>query len=269
MLDNHTKWMKQAILEAFRAKGFSGTNPPVGCIIVKNNMIISRGRTSPSGRPHAEENAIKNIKNNEILLNSTMYVTLEPCAHLNKQGFSCADLIIKSGISKIFISCVDPDQRTFGKGVNLLKKNNIEVFEKFMECETLFLYEGYFSRLTNKKPYVSLKIACSLDGKIALSNKKSKWITNELSRAYSHFIRSQNDAVLTTSATVIEDNSELTCRLNGLEFSSPIKVLLDRQLKLTKDYKIFNTHFNNKLIIYYTKDVKPYETINTDHLFYI
>ena len=269
MLNSHKKWMKQAILEAFRSKGLSGINPPVGCVIVKDNIIITRGRTSVSGRPHAEENAINNIKDPKTLFNSIMYVTLEPCAHMNKQGFSCADLIIKSGISKIFISCFDPDKRTSGKGVSLLRNNNIEVFTTFMETEALSLYKGFFSRIINKKPYISLKIACSLDGKIALNNKKSKWITNDLSRSYSHFIRSQTDAILTSSATVIKDNSELTCRLNGLEHSSPIKILLDRQLSLTKDYKIFNNNYNNKLIIYYSRQAKNYETINTDRLSYV
>ena len=261
MIDNHKKWMKQAILEAFRSKGASGKNPPVGCIIVKNDMIVARGRTSISGRPHAEENAINNVKDKKYLLNASIYVTLEPCAHKNIFGTSCAELISKTGISKIFISSIDLDPRTSGKGIEILKKNNIEVIENFMKDASLFLYNGFFSSIIKKKPYVTLKIACSLDGKIALNNNSSKWITNDLSRSYSHFIRSQNDAILTTSSTVIADDSKLTCRLNGLELRSPIKVLLDRYLKVSKNYKIFDFDFNQKLIIYFLSNLDNFFNI--------
>ena len=255
MIDIDKKWMKQAILEAFRSKGASGKNPPVGCVIVHNNIIIARGRTSMTGRPHAEENAINNVKDKKKLLNSSIYVTLEPCAHKNSIGISCADLISKTGISKIFISSVDLDPRTAGKGIEILKKNNIKVIENFMKDSSLFLYNGFFSKIIRKKPYVTLKIACSLDGKIALNNNNSKWITNDLSRSYSHFIRSQNDAILTTSSTIIADDSKLTCRLNGLESRSPIKVLLDRYLKVSKNHKIFDFNFNQKLIIYFLSNL--------------
>ena len=170
MLENHKKWMKQAILEAFRSKGASGKNPPVGCVIVQNDIIVARGRTSLLGRPHAEENAINSVKDKKKLFNSTMYVTLEPCAHKNKFGVSCAEIISKTGISKIFISSIDLDMRTSGKGIELLKKKKIEVIENFMRINSLYLYDGFFSKITNKKPYVTLKIACSLDGKIALNN---------------------------------------------------------------------------------------------------
>ena len=255
MIDTDKKWMKQAILEGFRSRGSSGKNPPVGCVIVQNNIIIARGRTSFTGRPHAEENAINNVKDKRNLLNSSIYVTLEPCAHKNSNGISCADLISKTGISKIFISSVDLDPRTAGKGIEILKKNNIKVIENFMKDSSLFLYNGFFSKITRNKPYVTLKIACSLDGKIALNNNNSKWITNDLSRSYSHFIRSQNDAILTTSSTVIADNSRLTCRLNGLETRTPIKVLLDRYLKVSRDHKIFDVNFNQKLIIYFLSNL--------------
>ena len=215
-----------------------------------------------TGRPHAEENAINNVKDKKKLLNSSIYVTLEPCAHKNSIGISCADLISKTGISKVFISSVDLDPRTAGKGIEILKKNNIQVIENFMKDSSLFLYNGFFSKITRKKPYVTLKIACSLDGKIALNNNNSKWITNDLSRSYSHFIRSQNDAILTTSSTVMSDDSELTCRLNGLEARSPIKVLLDRYLKVSKNHKIFDFNLNQKLIIYFLSNLNNYYNFN-------
>lgn len=250
MLINHNKWMKYAILEALRSKGNTGKNPPVGCVIVKNNILLSSGRTSSLGRPHAEENAINNIKNKESIHGSTMYLTLEPCAHKNNHGLSCAELISSVGISEIYISCIDLDNRTFCKGIDILKKNNIKVHLNFMKNDALFLYNGFFKRITKNRPYITLKIGCSLDGKIALKNNKSKWITNELSRAYSHLIRSQNDAIMTTSSTIIEDNPEMNCRLNGLEYRSPDKVILDRFLKVRSNHKILNSSSDKNIFIY-------------------
>ena len=246
----HNKWMNYAILLANRSKGITGKNPPVGCVIVKNDIVLSTGRTSTSGRPHAEENAINNIKEKKQLCGSTMYITLEPCAHKNSNGMSCAELISNSGISEVFISCIDPDPRTFNKGINILKKNNIKVHKDFMRYDCLDLYDGFFSRILNNRPFITLKIACSLDGKIALNNNESKWITNDLSRNYVHLIRSQNDAIMTTSSTIIVDNPEMNCRLHGLENRSPIKVILDRHLKVTPDYKIFKSLPNQNILIY-------------------
>ena len=209
MLANHTKWMNYAILQGLRSKGATGKNPPVGCVIVKNDMLLSYGRTGGSGRPHAEEEAINNVSDKKYLLGSLMYVTLEPCAHKNKNGVSCAEQIYKSCIKEVFVSCIDPDNRTNRKGIDFLKKKDIKVHENFMTSEASKLYNGFFSRILYKKPYISLKIACSLDGKIALNNYKSKWITNELSRSYSHFLRSQADAIMTSSSTIIKDNPRI------------------------------------------------------------
>ncbi|MDC0456721.1 bifunctional diaminohydroxyphosphoribosylaminopyrimidine deaminase/5-amino-6-(5-phosphoribosylamino)uracil reductase RibD [Alphaproteobacteria bacterium] len=250
MTINHKKWMKYAILEALRSKGSTGKNPPVGCVIVKNGNMISSGRTSFLGRPHAEENAINKVKNKIDLIGSTIYLTLEPCAHKNNSGFSCAELICTTGISEAFVSCIDLDSRTYNKGIETLKNNNIKVTENFMKNESLFLYDGFFSRLINKKPYVTLKIACSLDGKIALKNNKSKWITNKLSRKYVHLIRSQNDAILTSSSTIVFDNPEMNCRLKGLECRSPIRVVIDRHLKVSNKYKIYNESPFSNIVLF-------------------
>lgn len=247
---NHNKWMKYAILEALRSKGSTGMNPPVGCVIVKNENIISSGRTSPGGRPHAEENAINNVKNKKKLVGSTIYLTLEPCAHKNKTGLSCAELICTTGITEAYISCIDMDSRTFNKGIKILKNNNIKVIENFMKDESISLYNGFFSRLIYKKPYITLKIACSLDGKIALKNNRSKWITNGLSRAYVHFIRSQNDAILTSSSTIISDDPLMDCRLKGLEYRSPLRVILDRYLKVSKNHKIYNESPYSDIVLF-------------------
>ncbi len=217
MANNHQKWINLAILEASRSLGITKKNPPVGCVIVKNNILISSGRTSPEGRPHAEENALNKVEDKSLLENAKMYLTLEPCAHKSKLGKSCAELITETGISEVFICCMDPDPRTNGNGIDYLKKNGIKVYEQFFEREAYHLYKGFFSRIKKNKPFVTLKIACSLDGKIALKNKKSKWITNELSRRSTHLLRAQHDAILTSSSTIISDNPLLNCRLEGME----------------------------------------------------
>ncbi len=259
---NHIKWMNFAILQGLRSKGASGKNPPVGCVIVKNDILLSYGRTGTSGRPHAEEEAMNNVVDKKNLIGSSMYVTLEPCAHKNNNGFSCAEQICKSGIKEVFISCIDPDPRTNYRGIKILRKKEIKVQENFMNNEASKLYDGFFSRILFNKPFVSLKIACSLDGKIALKNKKSKWITNELSRAYGHFLRSQNDAIMTSSSTILNDNPRMDCRLSGLEQRSPTKIILDRYLKVSSNHNIYDTTYKNDIFLYSFMEMKDHLTKN-------
>tara|TARA_Y100001968_G_scaffold314277_1_gene339449 strand:+ start:28 stop:1131 length:1104 start_codon:yes stop_codon:yes gene_type:complete len=259
---NHNKWMSFAILQGLRCKGATKKNPPVGCVIVKNDILLSYGRTGLSGRPHAEEEAINKVLDKKNLVGSTMYVTLEPCAHKNLSGVSCAEQICKSGIKEVYVSCIDPDPRTNNKGIKILKKKNIIIHENFMNREALKLYDGFFSRILKKRPFITLKIACSLDGKIALKNNKSKWITNELSRSYSHFLRSQNDAIMTSSSTILNDNPRMDCRLNGLEKRSPTKIILDRYLKITSNYNIYNSLTKNDIFVYSLLEMKHHLTEN-------
>ena len=255
---NHIKWMNFAILQGLKSKGATGKNPPVGCVIVKNDILLSSGRTGIAGRPHAEEEAINNVVDKKNLNESTMYVTLEPCAHKNNNGLSCAEQVYRSGIKEVFVSCIDPDRRTNKKGINFLRKKEIKVHENFMNNEAIKLYDGFFSRILLNKPFVSLKIACTLDGKIALKNNKSKWITNELSRSYAHLLRSQNDAIMTSSSTIINDDPLFDCRLSGLENRSPIKIILDRYLKVSSNFKIYNTTLDNSIILYSIMDMRKH-----------
>ena len=248
-------FMKQAFLEAFRAKGKTGKNPNVGCVLVKNNLIIARARTSPGGRPHAEENLISQLPKKE-LKDSSLFVTLEPCAHKGKNGISCAELISISGIKEVFISTLDPDLRTSGRGIEILRNSKINVHPDFLVSEGNDLNIGYFTNYLQNRPFVTIKIAISLDGKIALKNKNSKWITNELSRSFGHMLRAQSDAILTTHSTIIEDDSKLTCRLNGLEKYSPLKIIVDRALKLNSNYAIFKNSKRENLIIYHNTNIE-------------
>ena len=259
-------FMKQAFLEAYRAKGTTGKNPYVGCVLVKNNFIIARARTSPGGRPHAEENLIS-LTSKAELKGSSLFVTLEPCAHKGSNGTSCANLISNSGIKEIFISNLDPDLRTSGKGIKILKKSKINVYSDFLHDQGVDLNIGYLTNYSLNRPFVTIKFAISLDGKIALKNRDSKWISNELSRNFGHMLRAQSDAILTTNSTIKEDNSKLTCRLNGLEVYSPLKIIIDRELKLNSNYLIFkNTQKENLLIYHCSKNqnkIKNYPK-NTD-----
>ena len=195
--------MKQALLEAYRAMCTTGKNPNVGCVLVKNNFIIARARTSPGGRPHAEDNLISQLSKEE-LNDSSLFVTLEPCAHKGENGTSCAELISHSGIKEVFISNYDPDLRTSGKGLEILRKSKIHVYTDFLVNEGHDLNIGYLTNFSSNRPFVTIKFAISLDGKIALKNKNSKWISNELSRNFGHMIRAQSDGILTTNSTIKE-----------------------------------------------------------------
>ena len=247
--------MKQAFLEAYRAKGKTGKNPNVGCVLVKNNLIIARARTSPGGRPHAEENLISQLTKIE-LKGSSLFVTLEPCAHKGENGISCAELISLSGIKEVFISTLDPDFRTSGRGVEILRKSKINVYLDFLVSKGNDLNIGYLTNYSHNRPFVTIKIAMSLDGKIALKNKNSKWISNELSRSFGHMLRAQSDAILTTNSTVKVDDSKLTCRLNGLEKYSPLKIIVDRVLKLNSNYAIFKNSKKENLIVYHNTNIE-------------
>ncbi len=248
-------FMEQAFLEAYRAMGTTGKNPNVGCILVKNNFIIGRARTSPGGRPHAEENLISLMTETE-LKDSSLFITLEPCAHKGINGTSCAELISKSGIKEVFISNYDPDLRTSGQGLEILRKSKINIYPDFLTNKGIDFNIGYLTNCLSNRPFVTIKLAISLDGKIALNNKNSKWISNKLSRNFGHMIRAQSDGILTTTSTIIEDDSKLTCRLNGLEKYSPLKIIVDRGLKLNGDYSIFKNTKKENLIIYHCSNDK-------------
>ena len=213
---DHLKYLLLAQKYSTNSLGITYPNPSVGCVIVdyskqKNGKIICFGVTGDSGRPHAEEIALKKIKN--ISLNTFIYVTLEPCFHKSQRS-SCVNQIIKSGIKNVFIASPDPDSRTNYKSIIKLKKNKINVnlgLTKELTC--LYNRFFYFNKRFNRS-YVSYKIAVSSDLKIAESNYNSKWISNSYSRRYSQHLRFKRDAILTTYSTIKYDNPRFTLRLN-------------------------------------------------------
>jgi len=221
--DNHEKFMQIALRMARRQAGQTQPNPSVGAVIVKDGQIVAVGATASGGRPHAETIAIENA--GELARGASLYVTLEPCSHHGKTA-PCAEAIIKAGISKVIIACRDKNPIVSGGGVAMLKAAGVEVIEGVCEAEALEVNCSFFSVIEKNRPFVSLKIATSLDGKI--TSPHSRWLTGEPARNYGQLLRAQHDAILTGSGTFLTDNPQLTCRLNGLEHRSPIRIVLDR-----------------------------------------
>ena len=235
--DVDSRWMKVAINYGFRNVGFTGKNPCVGCVIVKNNELCGFGVTSPGGRPHAEENALKfaGKKSKDAVL----YVTLEPCAHYER-FIPCMEKIVQASIKRVVIACLDPDKRTNGKAVKYLLEKNISVSLGCEEFKAMELIQGFTKRLNFKRPYIKSKIASSLDSKISLSNGISKWITGTNARKFIHLYRLRSDGILTGVNTVNEDNPTLNCRIKGLKKYSPHVFILDSKLKINIESKILN-----------------------------
>ena len=239
------KYMKLAINLARNQKGFTGSNPSVGCVIVKNRKIISYGVTNINGRPHAETIAL--IKNKKKNNGSTMFLTLEPCSHYGKTS-PCTNAIIKSKIKKVVYSIEDYDSRTFNKSKKILKSKKINTKSGLLNKEVKNFYKNYNYTKKNKFPYVIGKLACSSNFFILNNNSA---ITNEHSRKISHLLRSQNQGILTSYKTVNSDNPKLNCRLNGLEKFSPKILVLDRDLKINLKSFIVKNSKKNKTIIFH------------------
>ena len=229
-------FMQMAIQLGYRNLGHTGPNPSVGCVIVKPNQVIGRGVTAPGGRPHAETVALEMA--GAEAKGATVYLTLEPCAHHGGTP-PCTDALIKAGVAKVIIAVQDPDPRVNGSGVAQLKDAGIMVESGLLAEQAKELHAGFISRITRQRPMVTLKLATSLDGRIALGNGKSKWITNERSRIYAHRLRANHDAIIVGTNTVLKDNPQLTCRLKGMEDRSPVRIVLDGKGKIPSDSKVF------------------------------
>ena len=241
-------YMDLALDLARSREGLTGTNPSVGCVIVKNDELISVGQTSYNGRPHAEFNAIKNSVNN--LKGSTMYVTLEPCSH---HGVTppCTSAIIKSEISKVIYSVIDVDKRVKGKTFNILKSKKIEVRKGLLKDKINQFYVPYFYNRKKKLPYITGKIAISKNNLIY--SKAQRKITNSLSDKFTHFLRYKNDSILISYKTLNKDNPKLNCRLKKIKRFSPKRVVLDNKLMTNTRSYLFKTANKNNTVIFYNE----------------
>ena len=232
-------YMHLALEASKKSLGICNPNPSVGAVIIKDGEVISTGWTDRPGFDHAEKMAIQNCKSD--LTGSSLYVTLEPCCHYGRTP-PCTDLIIESGISEIYISVKDPDKRVNGQGIQALLNAGLRVVVGDNELESKKIMESHFKYSRTLLPFVTVKFAMSLDGKIATNSGESKWITNEKSRDYVHFLRSINDGVMVGANTAMIDNPTLTSRGRYAPESGrqPMRILLDSNLKTPTNFNIFN-----------------------------
>ena len=256
-MNNDEKYMLRCIELAKKGMGNVAPNPMVGAVIVHDNKIIGEGYHQQYGEPHAEVNAIEQVKNKALLSNSTLYVSLEPCAHQGKTP-PCSDLIIKSKIPKVIIGCKDVFDKVNGKGIEKLKKAGINVFSGILEKKCLELNNRFFTYHQKKRPYIILKWAQTLDGyidKIRTSDTKKgiNWITSEITQSLTHKWRAEEDAILVGRSTIENDNPSLTTRAyNGKD---PIRFIIDTDLKLSSNYKVFEDG-NCSFVINSKKELK-------------
>jgi len=216
--------MGAALTLARRGLGRTAPNPPVGCVIIRDECVVGRGWTQPAGRPHAEAMALAQAGN--LARGATVYVTLEPCAHISERGPACTDLLVKSGVSRVVVATVDPDPRTNGAGIDRLRQAGITVMAGVRTADAESIMCGFLFRHREGRPAVTLKLAMSLDGKIALANGSSRWITGDIARAHAHLERSRCDLIVVGRKTYETDKPVLDVRLPGLEDRSPRRAIL-------------------------------------------
>ena len=218
-----TRWLAAAAHVAARARPLSRPNPAVGAIIVSGGRVIARGWTQPGGRPHAEAIALQAA--GDAARGATLYVTLEPCAHASPRGPDCAGLVAASGLARVVVGCADPDPRTAGKGLERIRAAGITA-DLVPSQEAEAILSGYLAVRRLGRPEVTLKLATSLDGCIALANGESRWITGGEARAHGHAMRAKSDAILVGGGTLRADLPRLDVRLPGLEHRSPDRWVL-------------------------------------------
>ncbi len=254
---NHSDiyYMGLALALARENHGLTNENPSVGCVLVKNNQIISTGVTSINGRPHAEFNALKNSVLNPN--SSTAYVTMEPCTHKGKTN-PCSSLLIKSKIKRVCFSVSDIDPRTSNKALKIFKSKGISVSKGILKNEVNKFYSSYLFNRKYKLPYVTGKIACSRDNYI--KSKRNRYISDKSSLNVTHLLRYRNDGILVSYKTINSDNPKLDCRLNGLEKYSPKIFVIDKNLRINNSSYVLNSLNKKKTFIFYncnkTKKIK-------------
>lgn len=228
--------MKMALALARKGEGWVNPNPMVGAVIVKDDCAIGQGYHEKFGGLHAERNALANCTASPQ--NATLYVTLEPCCHYGKTP-PCIDAILNSGISRVVIGTLDPNPNVAGKGIDILQKHGIQVDVGILENECKELIKSFAKFITTGKPYVMMKYAMTMDGKIATSTNESKWITGETARLHVHRTRHQYTAIMIGVNTVIQDNPSLTCRLE--HGKNPIRIICDTHLRTPLSSSIVET----------------------------
>jgi diaminohydroxyphosphoribosylaminopyrimidine deaminase/5-amino-6-(5-phosphoribosylamino)uracil reductase len=240
--------MMRAIRLAEKGLFTASPNPRVGCVIIKENEVIGEGWHEQAGEPHAEIKALNSLSSADMAKGATVYVSLEPCSHTGKTG-PCAKALIEAGVSRVVCAMQDPAPHVSGSGIAGLKQAGIEVETGLLEEQARALNPGFIKRMETSLPYVRVKMAMSLDGKTALANGESKWITGEPARNDVHRWRARSDTILTGSGTVLVDDPLMTVRLMGdKKVKQPLRCVIDSQAKLKRNEKIFGDEANTKTI---------------------
>lgn len=257
--------MKRCLQLAKKGQAITSPNPSVGAVVVVNDIIIGEGYTSSYGGSHAEVNAINAVKDKEQLKNATIYVSLEPCNHHGKTP-PCSDLIVRSGIKNVVIGCIDPFEKVAGGGIKKLKDNGCNVILDVLEDECIESNKRFFTFLAEKRPYIILKWAetsdrfIDIDRSVAtIEEAKPNWITNSYSRQLVHKWRAEEDAILVGTNTALKDNPKLDVR--HVDGKNPVRVVLDRNLKIPEAYHIYNGEVKTIII---TEKVKE----NLENIFF-
>jgi len=231
--------MQAALALAGRGLGNVWPNPAVGCLIIdRDGVVVGRGWTQPGGRPHAETEALKQA--GARAQGATAYVSLEPCDH-HGQTPPCSQALIDAGVARVVVGCQDPDERVSGKGLRRLEAAGIEVVAGVCRDEAERLNKGFFLRTQEGRPLFTLKSASTLDGRIATHTGDSQWITGDLARKTGHGLRLDHDAIMVGIGTALVDNPMLTCRLDGLEDKSPVRIVFDSRLRLPLTHNLVAT----------------------------
>ena len=230
--------MRAALLLAGRGLGNTWPNPAVGCVIVKDGVIVGRGWTAPGGRPHAETEALRRA--GPAARGATAYVTLEPCCHWGRTP-PCTGALIAAGVARVVVALRDPDPRVDGEGLSQLRAAGIEVTEGVLRDEAAKVTAGFIKRVSEGMPLVTLKLASTLDGRIATRTGESRWITGPAARRAVHAMRARHDAVLVGSGTLLADDPDLTCRLEGAAKVPTVRVVADSRLRTPVSAKLFHS----------------------------
>lgn len=229
-----TYFMRQALELAADRLGLTSPNPSVGCVIERGRKVVGRGVTGVGGRPHAETVAIADA--GIRARGATAYVSFEPCAHFG-QTPPCADALVAAGLKRVVVACLDPDSRVAGRGIAILKRAKIAVTTGVLKDEAIRLNEGFIARVSRGRPMNILKLAMSMDGRIAAASGDSQWISSEESRQLVHRWRRECDAVMVGAGTVIADDPRLTCRIPGGR--DPVRVVIDARLRTPPTARVY------------------------------
>ncbi|MEM8869918.1 MAG: bifunctional diaminohydroxyphosphoribosylaminopyrimidine deaminase/5-amino-6-(5-phosphoribosylamino)uracil reductase RibD [Pseudomonadota bacterium] len=235
-MSDAARWMNRALSLAARGLGNTWPNPAVGCVLVRDGAVIGEGWTQPGGRPHAEVEALTGVD----ARGATAYVTLEPCAHTGQTG-PCAVALVEAGVARVVLAVQDPDPRVAGRGRAILEAAGVAVEVGLMQDDATTLNRGFFSRILRGRPWITLKLASSLDGRIALANGESRWITGPEARGHVHGLRAAADAVLIGAGTARADDPMLNVRAGSLQPRQPVRVVTDPSLSIPPAGKLAQT----------------------------